>query len=84
MIRRIYSIHDKISQDFSPVFEAKNDQVAVRQFNNWHVQMAEKDATFDINDYLLFRIGKMNDTYPCTLESDFECLSLQENEECEE
>lgn len=83
MIRKLYSIHDKVAQDFSPVFEAKNDQCAARMFNNWLSQKIDEPG-FDAHDYLLFRIGNMNDSYPCSLSDDFECISAQEDMEVSE
>ncbi len=32
MITRLYTIYDKLAEETGPVFQAKNDQVAYRQF----------------------------------------------------
>lgn len=34
MIQRVYSIRDKVARECGPLFVAKNDGVALRQFRN--------------------------------------------------
>lgn len=48
---KLYAVYDKVSEEFGPVFQCVNDQVADRAFK----QML-KDA-FDINDYSLKCLG---------------------------
>jgi len=46
MIVRLYSIKDRVAAEFGPVFLAKNDAVALRQFENTKEQnrgMREED-----------------------------------------
>lgn len=54
--RQMYSIYDKVADDFGPVFEAVNDAVAMRQYN---IVCQKVDYP---NDYELVHIGSFNGT----------------------
>lgn len=51
---RLYSIFDKASEEYSPIFQAVNDSVAVRQFH-----YAMKDNPFPL-DYKLVCLGSFH------------------------
>lgn len=51
---KIYSVYDKVMQEFAPFFVAKNDDVAVRNF----VTGAKRIP--NINDLQMYCIGKWN------------------------
>lgn len=51
---RLYSIFDKASEEYSPIFQAVNDSVAVRQFH-----FAMKDNPFP-SDYKLVCLGSFH------------------------
>lgn len=57
----LYTIVDMVAEDTAPVFCAKNDNVALRQFN-----MLMKDAPdVDKDNYKLFKVGQMDsEIYP--------------------
>lgn len=74
MTKNLYSIYDRLAEEFSPVFEAKNDAIANRMFN-----ALSKDA--DLTDQTLYRVGSFTNTYPPKLENDFELIPQNTNEE---
>jgi len=49
----LYTIYDRIAQEAGPVFNAKNDQVAVRNA----VALLKSVSDTQIDDYLLYRVG---------------------------
>lgn len=51
MIFNLYNVMDKVAEEYAPPFVAKNDAVALRQFN----QMIKN---LNVNDYDLNFIGK--------------------------
>lgn len=53
----IYSIKDFVAGEFGPIFQAKNDQVAMRQWGN----LIESQQIKNQSEYGLFRLG----TYDC-------------------
>lgn len=52
----VYTIYDKISEIHGPLFEARNDAVAVRNFRNLTKAVSEVEKT----DYVLKCIGRFN------------------------
>lgn len=54
MINGIYSIYDKVAQEFGPVFEAKNDDVAERNHINAISNVVYKD------DFELYCVGSID------------------------
>lgn len=52
----LYSIKDIIAEEFGPVFQAKNDQVAVRQVNNTFRATPPGDP----ESFQLYRIGEFD------------------------
>lgn len=57
----LYVIYDKLAAESGPVFEAKNDQVALRQFKKAIEPASNK------NEYQLYRIGAYdNEKLECT------------------
>ena len=63
MKTEIYVIYDKVAQESGPIFEAKNEAVAQRQFVRVVGQAPDPD------DFRLLRIGVMeHDTSVVTLE----------------
>lgn len=51
MILQMYNVKDKVSEEFAPPFVAKNDAVALRQFNNLINNLNPQD-------YSLYHIGQ--------------------------
>ena len=64
MIMFLYTINDKVAQDTGPVFEAKNDGVAARNFR----AMIEKQA-IDASEYKLLCLGSVSHEDPIKIES---------------
>lgn len=56
MAMQLYSIKDVVAQEFGPVFQAKNDGVAIRQVNNTFKTMPPGDA----DAFHLFKIGEFD------------------------
>ena len=54
MEKHLYSIFDRVAAEYGPIFEAVNDGVAMRNFN----QSVEKAPAKD--DYFLVRLGLRN------------------------
>jgi hypothetical protein len=55
MYVRLYSIQDKVAQEFGPIFQAKNDSIALRQFKA--MIFDPKNAGLRVDDYVLVHIG---------------------------
>ena len=55
MITNIYTIRDKVAEEVGPLFQAKNDQVAIRQFKH-----LIKDSE-NPEEYELLCLGDFND-----------------------
>lgn len=55
MITRIYTIRDKVAEEVGPLFQAKNDAVAIRQF-----KQLVKDSE-NPEEYELLCLGDFND-----------------------
>ncbi len=49
----MYVVFDRVAEEAGPIFTAKNDEVAQRQFGN--MLSSEKVTTFQ--DFVLFKIG---------------------------
>lgn len=56
----LYVVMDTVAQSFSPVFQSKNDQIAIRQYNSL-VQ-----TTVNPEEYLLYCIGSIDNTMTVT------------------
>lgn len=54
MINALYCIFDEVAKEYGPVFEAKNDDVAIRNFNSSLTQVAFK------SDFSLFCVGSID------------------------
>lgn len=52
----LYVIHDRVAQESGPVFEAKNDAVAVRNMRN---TLLENQAAKPL-EFALLRVGTIN------------------------
>ena len=52
----LYSIEDKIANEFGPVFQAKNDGVAKRMY----VQTMQGDRILYADDYRLWSVGEFD------------------------
>lgn len=52
----LYAIKDIVAKEFGPVFQAKNDQVAVRQVNNTFKTMPPGEA----EEFHLYRLGEFD------------------------
>lgn len=78
----LYSIYDKVAQESGPVFQAKNDDVAIRATCNL---LADVHA---IDDYILYRVGTF-DTDNHMIDDcdvvvlDYEILYLSQKEKLE-
>ena len=55
MITNIYTIRDKVAEEVGPLFQAKNDAVAIRQF-----KQLVKDSE-NPEEYELLCLGDFND-----------------------
>lgn len=53
MIYNIYTIYDSVAEEAGPLFNAKNDSVAERQFKN----MVQSQNISDWTEYHLNRVG---------------------------
>lgn len=53
MLYKIYAVKDIVAEETGPIFQMKNDSVALRNYN----QMLQ-DKNVDINDYELYRIAE--------------------------
>lgn len=51
----IYTVYDSVAQDSGPVFEARNDGIAIRYFR----QLIDKE-NIPPEDYVLFRLGEFD------------------------
>lgn len=51
----LYVINDKIADEDSPVFEAKNEAIALRQYRG----LLSKESVFP-EEYRLFQVGNIN------------------------
>lgn len=61
---RLYTIYDRKAVECGPLYEAKNDAVAMRQYN----QIMEKSVV-DRNEFELYYLGEINqETMDITLE----------------
>lgn len=56
MIMNMYVVHDKVAEESGPVFEAKNDGVAFRQFQ----QLALNTNGANPDDFTLLCIGSVD------------------------
>lgn len=55
MVNRLYVIFDKVAEESGPIFEAKNDAVAIRNYQN----LVFKDNVKH-DDYKLLFVGVMD------------------------
>lgn len=53
---KCYAIKDVVANEFGPIFYAKNDDVALRQYQ--HLQQKNE---FAIDEYKLFFLGSIHD-----------------------
>lgn len=68
MLRRLYTVYDNIAKESAPIFESKNDNIALRQFQKLLLNTEQQDPTFNRTDYTLYVLGTMNkDTMEITL-----------------
>jgi len=51
----LYTVFDVIADEAGPLFEAKNDRVAVRQYQNLLSQ-----SRLDASEYKLYQVGVFN------------------------
>lgn len=52
----LYSIYDMAAEKYAPIFEAINNQVAIRQFKN----VMERVPNNSKNDFVLYLLGSFN------------------------
>lgn len=71
----LYSVFDRVAEDYGPIFQAKNVGVAVRSFHNLMSQVK------DINEYDLVRIGYLY--HDMTLESSKHTIDLNNPKDLE-
>jgi len=76
----LYVVYDKIAGECGPVFEAKNDGVAMRQYRH----LINENPTVDQDDFSLMKVGKIDKESmiiePGQLLLDFEVKELEEVE----
>lgn len=53
---KLFSVYDRKAQEFGLLFEAKNEDVAIRQFKN----MLANDRLYPPEDYNLYSFGEFN------------------------
>lgn len=58
MVKKIYSIFDKVAGEFSQPFYCNNDEVAKRIVTNSF--LSSKDVKLHSCDYLLYSLGDLN------------------------
>ena len=59
-MRRLYSIYDKVAEDYGPVYEAVNDAVAVRAY----VRLMQQQGAVNMGDYDLVCVGEIDFAAP--------------------
>ena len=52
----MYVVFDKVAEESGPIFEAKNDAIALRKFNT----MLQSEKVYDQGDYDLFYMGTVD------------------------
>lgn len=60
MRTRVYSIKDIVAVEFGPMFWAKNNSVAMRNFKNFINDQYSKNENFIRDDFELYCIGVFN------------------------
>lgn len=53
---KLFSVFDRKAQEFGPLFEAKNEDVAIRQFKN----MLSSERMLSPEDYDLYSFGEFD------------------------
>lgn len=56
MINGIYTIFDKVAMESGPLFEAKNDGVAQRQYSQFMETIQKQDKT----EFKMLKLGSIN------------------------
>uniref|UniRef100_UPI0040571D57 phage ORF5 protein n=1 Tax=Candidatus Electrothrix sp. TaxID=2170559 RepID=UPI0040571D57 len=51
----IYTIYDKVADDYAPIFEAKNESVAIRQYQG--LLYNPKNPSLFPDEYQLLKVG---------------------------
>ena len=54
MINNVYTVEDVVAEDTAPVFEARNDGVAIRQFKDLLTKVPNPE------EYVLWQVGRMD------------------------
>lgn len=80
---KLYSIRDRLAQEFAPIFEAKNDEVADRVVR----QLMAKSPGLNLSDFELYRLGSFSYTdgfldpeiNPILVSSEYASLGKGEN-----
>ncbi len=60
MTRRLYVIYDKVALESGPNFEAKNDGIALRNFQRFIAEKKNEDNLFFATDMELIRVGTID------------------------
>lgn len=74
-----YSVFDNVAQDFAPVFPARNDRDALRQFNASMRQAKDKQASFNPEEYELWHVFDSQDDFT-KMVSDIHRVEVVDNE----
>lgn len=53
---KLFSVYDRKAEEFGPLFEAKNEDVAIRQFKN----MLSSERMLSPEDYSLYCFGEFD------------------------
>jgi len=53
----LYVIYDKVMKEAGPIFKAKNDGVALRNYKSFWMDRPTDRPPADVNDYTLFKIA---------------------------
>lgn len=61
MTLSIYSIYDTVAKAYGPLFSAKNDGVALRNYDRFICDTTAQDKNFRSSDYELRRLGNWDD-----------------------
>jgi len=52
---QLYTIYDKLAQEGGPLFEAKNDEIARRNFSKLIT-----DNNADVSDFIMYNLGRFD------------------------
>lgn len=54
---QLYTVYDKLAQQYGDPYGAKNDDVAIRSFRAYLAAQADRNKAFRPDDFLLYSLG---------------------------